>query len=148
MLLSSVPAVWCGIVTTIAPRPIHTIDEARRKAVEKLLADHSKSKVLYGKKFLPGELSVGESVLYDTPWHPNRGKVAPVIEGPCIILREVSTVIFLIDRLVLPMRKTTDIVHISKLRRYLPATVLLRSYEGRGGTCDVKRKILMLVMGA
>lgn len=40
-----------------------TIHEAHRNAVKNGFAYHGTNKVVYGKKFLPGEFDVGESVI-------------------------------------------------------------------------------------
>lgn len=97
-----------------------TLEDARKLAVRHSLDYHRKNKVLYDKRFLPGEFATGDAVLYETPWHPNRGKLSPVMEGPYTVLKKVSPVNYEIDRPVLPIGRQTDVVHISKLRLYHP----------------------------
>lgn len=101
-------------------QPLPPLPEARKTAVSNSLAYHAKNKVIYDKHFIPAQFATGALVLYQAPWHPNRGKLAPAMEGPYTILRQTSPVNYEIDRSVQPLGRGTDIVHISKLRLYHP----------------------------
>lgn len=92
------------------------MEEARKAAVRNSIAYHEKNKVIYNKKFLPSEVQVGDLVLYEIPRHPNQGKLCALMEGPHKVIRKVSTVNCEIERSV--MRRTTEIVHVSKLHQY------------------------------
>lgn len=111
------------------------LQDARANAVRNSLAYHEKNKLIYDKKFIPSELQVGDFVLYETPWHPNRGKLSAIMEGPYTIIRKISTVNYEIDRTVAPLGRQTDIVHVGRLRRYHPP-LHLRLSRGEGEACD------------
>lgn len=121
---------------TILEQREETVEEARKAAVNNSIAYHNKNKVIYDRKFLPIEFQVGDFVLYETPWHPNNGKLSSIMEGPYKILRKVSPVNYEINRSVFPLGRNSDIVHVSKLRRYFVPSEL-RLSRGEGEKCNV-----------
>ncbi|RWS23870.1 Retrotransposable element Tf2 protein type 3-like protein [Leptotrombidium deliense] len=104
----------------IIESPIRTIEESRKLAVERSLKYHQKNKIIYDKKFTPAEFNVGDKVLIETMWHPNNGKLTPAMEGPFLILKKISRVSYEVNRPVRPLGRNSDVIHISKIRRYLP----------------------------
>lgn len=107
-LIYSVASYSAHLANNLPP-----LEDAPRQAVHNSLVYHLKNKPIYDKKVLPGD-----ALLYKTPWHPNRGRLVPVIEGPYTILKNVFPVNYEIDRSTLPLGKQSDIVRISKLRPY------------------------------
>lgn len=67
--------------------------------------------------------------MLEVEWHPNGGKLYPVMEGPYAIMKQVSPVNFEINR-------STDVVHMSKLRRYCAHSFFRVPGKGGGG-CNV-----------
>jgi len=94
------------------------LEEARQKAFERTQSHHVKNKIIYDKRFIPQEFQPGDDVLVEVHWHPNNGKLTPAMEGPYKILTKLSDVSYEINRPIRPMNRQTDIVHISKLRKY------------------------------
>ena len=92
--------------------------ESRKKAVQNSLCYHEKNKIIYDQRFLPMEFKPGDLVMMERIWQPNQGKLVPAMEGPFKILKKISSVNYEIDKPNQPQKRNTDIVHISKLRRY------------------------------
>lgn len=112
--------------------PGMSIENARRLALQNILNYHQKNKIIYDKNHQTPTFKEGDLVLHEIAWHPNNGKLTPVMEGPYKILRKVSEVSYEIDKPNRPEKKTASIIHSSKLRFYHPPD----GFRIREGTCD------------
>ncbi|OTF70466.1 hypothetical protein BLA29_000942, partial [Euroglyphus maynei] len=95
-----------------------TIDEARRIAFQRSNESHTKNKIYYDQKFQRPCFQIGDKVVVQVAWHPNNGKLTPVMEGPYTILRKLSDVNYEINRRNQPEGRETEIIHSNKLRLF------------------------------
>ena len=94
------------------------IEQARELACQRSLKYHEKNKIVYDKNHQPPPFKTGDQVLVEIAWHPNNGKLIPVMEGPYNIIKKLSAVNYEINRPNRPTNRKTEVVHSNKLRLY------------------------------
>lgn len=117
------PPAYLMYGTLSFPTPLNKniyppIDEARRLAIERTKLYHLRNKIHYDARFIDITFHPNELIICEEFKYPNSRKLSPPFSGPYKIIKKVSDVNYEINKTNSHSREKTEVIHVSKLRKY------------------------------